>query len=69
MFAGDSEDLAEGGVGEFLRELRPFLAARGVTLGEIEDRFSDDGNYSVRVGDAMHTIHDATAGERDEESC
>jgi hypothetical protein len=68
MFASDSEDLAEGGVGEFLRELRPLLSARGVTLGEIEDRFNDDGNYSVRVGDAIHTIHDATAGERDEES-
>jgi hypothetical protein len=43
MFAGDSEDLAEGGVGEFLRELRPFLSARGVTLGEIEDRSATTG--------------------------
>lgn len=68
VFAGDSEDLAEGGVGDFLRELRPFLSARGVTLGEIEDRFSDDGNYVVRVGDAVHTIHDMSAGDQDEES-
>jgi hypothetical protein len=63
-FAGDSEDLAEGGVGAFLEELRPYLVQRGVTLGEIEDGFDDDGRrYEVRVGDDVHTIFDATAGD------
>jgi hypothetical protein len=65
VFAGDSEDLAEGGVGAFLEELRPYLVERGVALGEIEDRFSDDGErYDVRVADDVHTIYDTTAGDR-----
>ena len=64
LFAGDSEDLAEGGVGGFLEELRPYLVERGVELGEIEDRLSDDGErYDVRVGDDVHTIFDETAGD------
>src|SRR5436190_14742933 len=52
VLAGDAEDLAEGGVGQFLEELRPYLAQRDVTLGEIEDRIRDDAErYDVRVGD------------------
>jgi hypothetical protein len=51
VVAGDAEDLAEGGVGEFLEELRPHLDQRNVTLGEVEDRLSDDAErYEVRVG-------------------
>jgi hypothetical protein len=63
-FAGDSEDLAEGGAGAFLEELRPYLLQRGIAFGEIEDRFGNDGErYEVRVGDDVHTIFDATAGD------
>jgi hypothetical protein len=66
VISGDAEDLAEGGVGAFLEALRPHLAQRGVTLGEIEDRFGDDADrYDVRVGDSVHTIYDLTGADAD----
>ena len=63
-FAGDAEDLAEGGIGGFLEELRPLLEVRGVELGEVEDDFREDG-YRVRVGDEVYTIYGADVIEGD----
>jgi hypothetical protein len=60
----DAEDLAEGGVGQFLREIAPFLATQKVTLPAIEDATSEDG-YTVRVGGASYQIYDAEELERD----
>jgi hypothetical protein len=66
VFAGDAEDLAEGGVGEFLETLRPHLAQRGVTFGETEDLFGDDADrYDVRVGSDVHTIYDLAGADAD----
>src|SRR5439155_14641712 len=46
----DSEDLAEGGVGALLEELRPTLTARGVDYGLVEDRFDEEHErYEVIV--------------------
>jgi len=64
LFMADAEDLAEGGVGRFLQEVSPFLAAQKVTLPQIEDLLSEDG-YAVRVGDVTHRMYDATELERD----
>jgi hypothetical protein len=64
VFAGDAEDLAEGGIGEFLEVLRPYLSERGVAFGDVEDLFSDDGTrYDVRVGNEVHAIYRTDAGD------
>jgi len=62
--AADAEDLAEGGIGQFIAELEPFLTAEGVTLPEIEDNASIDG-YVVNVGGIAHPIYDAADLELD----
>jgi hypothetical protein len=64
LFMADAEDLAEGGVGQFLREVAPFLAAQGVKLPTIEEDTSEDG-YVVRVGGVAHQMYDAADLERD----
>ena len=38
-FFGDAEFLAEDGVGDFLREITPFLSRQGVVLNQVEDHF------------------------------
>ena len=63
-FGGDAEDLAEGGIGEFLEALRPHLAERGVELPQVDDDFREDG-YDVRIGDEVHSIYGADAVEGD----
>jgi hypothetical protein len=61
---GDAEDLAEGGIGEFLEELRPHLVERGVDFGEVEDVVDEDTlAYDVRVGDEVHTIYGPDAAQ------
>ncbi len=65
LFPADAEALAEGGIGEFLREIQPFLASQGVTIKQIEDHFGEDG-YSVSVNGKDHVIYDANELQRDE---
>ncbi len=67
FFQADAEDLAEGGVGEFIRGLEPFLTAQGVRLPQIEDDASANG-YVVRVGDAPHRIYGESEIERETSS-
>lgn len=45
----DGEDLAEGGVSDWLeREIAPLLEARGISSAPVEDRFPEDASgYSV----------------------
>ncbi len=65
-FAGDAEDLAEGGVGDFLESLRPLLERRGVRIGAVEDRVSDDGmRYEVVVDGRTYPIYDLGADTGD----
>ena len=37
FYNADAEDLAEGGIGSFIREVEPFLASEGVRMPEIQD--------------------------------
>ena len=60
----DAEDLAEGGICAFIREVEPFLTGQGVRLPELQDEVSDKG-YSVRVGGISHKIYDAADLKRD----
>jgi hypothetical protein len=52
----DAEDLAAGGVGEFLRLVRPFLAAEGVRLPELRDDHGAAG-YVLHLGDTPTVIY------------
>jgi hypothetical protein len=58
MYFADAEDLAEGGVGEFLRSVQPFLAAQGVVLPDIEDDANENG-YALQVGGVTYQIYSA----------
>ncbi|MHA3770833.1 hypothetical protein ACXR0O_04775 [Verrucomicrobiota bacterium sgz303538] len=60
----DAEDLAEGGVGEFLLRIRPFLTAQGVTFPEFEDEVAPDG-YVIRIGETLYRIYDENEMGRD----
>jgi hypothetical protein len=64
LFMSDAENLAEGGIGEFIREIEPFLAAQGVHLPEIEDEVSEKG-YVVQVDGVAHKIYDEAEFKRD----
>ena len=63
----DAEQLSKGGVAQFLDELRPMLALRGVDLGAIENRWHVD--YRVTCGGREQLIWSAAeaARERDTE--
>lgn len=63
----DAEDLAEGGVGKFIRRITPYLAAHGVHLPEIHDDFTEAG-YTVLVGTTRYKIYDAAEVKGDEYS-
>jgi hypothetical protein len=64
LYFADAEDLAEGGVGDFIREVEPFLAAHGVKLPKIEEDASGT-DYVVSVGGVARRIYDAAEMERD----
>jgi hypothetical protein len=63
-FHADAEDLAEGGICKFIREVQPFLSAQGVKVPDLRDEVSDKG-YVVRVGGVPHKIYDAVDLKRD----
>jgi len=60
----DAEDLAEGGICTFIREIEPFLTAQGVRVPELQDEVSERG-YIVRVGGTPHMIYNAADLQRD----
>jgi hypothetical protein len=60
----DAEDLAEGGVGEFLRMVRPFLSAEKVRLPEVRDDHGDAG-YVLHFGDTPVIIYTQAELRRD----
>src|SRR3954447_10643262 len=64
FFPADAEDLAEGGVGEFIQDLEPFLTTQGVRLPEIQDDISGS-SYTVHVGGVAHYIYDEREVDRD----
>lgn len=64
LFKSDAEALAEGGVGDFIREVEPFLAAQGAQLPEMEDEVSESG-YTALVNGVAHKIYDEAELQRD----
>lgn len=55
FFFADAESLAEGGVGDLLRELEPTLRRAGVPALAVEDDFVDD-HYDVVVNGKRYRI-------------
>ena len=49
LFHADAEDLAEGGFGGLVEEIRPFLERQGVTVPALEEEFDERG-YTVLAG-------------------
>lgn len=49
LFFADAETLAEGGVGDFLSEVTPFLEEQGVKVPAIEDNFGE--SYILMAGE------------------
>jgi len=74
MFAGSTErdylihpdELAEGGVKVFLREVAPFLKREGVELNGIEENFEAGGEYSITVNGEQYVMYSG-AGLKPEE--
>jgi hypothetical protein len=65
MFVADAEELAEGGVSEFVNELRPFLSAQGVKVPSLQDQFGDE--YFVLVDGARVKIWEKSEGRSERE--
>lgn len=47
-FDADAENLAEGGVQEFLTKIAPFLTTQGVQIDSIDEHFTDTG-YRITI--------------------
>jgi hypothetical protein len=62
FWGGDAEDLAEGGVAEWLDALRLMLDRLGLRLEDVEQDFGED-LYVVRVGGREYTIYDLAGAD------
>jgi hypothetical protein len=58
-YPADSEELAEGNLGEVLNLLKPVLKIEGVSIKKIEDDFSEQG-YRVIIDGIQHSIWNRT---------
>ena len=65
LFPADAESLAEGRVGQFLRDIEPFLKKQGVIINKVEDHFDENG-YSITVNGKDYVIYNADDLKRDE---
>jgi hypothetical protein len=60
-YAADSEELAEGNIGELIQSMGEVLRAEGVQLESVEDHI-DDERYEVHINGRQHVIyHSANA--------
>jgi hypothetical protein len=59
-YPADSEELAEGCIGEFILLMQDALAHEGVYLTSVEDDFRDDG-YNVRINGRVYPVSGAEA--------
>src|SRR5919201_528597 len=50
VLGADAEDLAEGGIAEWLEELRPALERMGVRIQDHVEQEIDESHYVVRAG-------------------
>jgi len=64
-FPADAEELAEGGIGEFLMEIEPLLERMGVPPPDIEERYDEDG-YFLSVNGEDRVIWDTPDLEENE---
>jgi hypothetical protein len=58
VLGADAEDLAEGGIVDWLEELRPALARMGVRIDEDVTQEIDETGYVVHAGGRDYTIYD-----------
>ena len=54
-FHADAEDLSEGAVGGFLRQIAAFLSNFAIRVDSVEDDFKDNG-YEVTINGKRHGI-------------
>lgn len=58
-YSADAEDLAEGDIGNSLRQMSEVLSQEGVALESVEDSFTEErGRYKVFVNGVSHLIYD-----------
>jgi hypothetical protein len=58
-YSADAEDLAEGDIGNSLRQMSEVLSQEGVVLESVKDSFTDEHKrYEVTVNGVSHLIHD-----------
>lgn len=57
IYPADSEELAEGGIGEFILLMRDVLALEGVVFQSVVDDFRDE-QYDVVIDGQIYTIYD-----------
>jgi len=55
-YDADAEDLAEGGVQDFLDRIRPFLVAQGVQITTIGQDLSDTG-YTITINGRVYALY------------
>lgn len=55
-YMSDAEDLAEGGIGEFLETIRPFLEKQNIELNVGNEDFSDKG-YIIEINGFKYEIY------------
>jgi hypothetical protein len=63
FLGADPEDLAEGGVAEWLDELRPMLERMGIRIDEDVEQEFGESRYVVRFGGREHTIYDLAGAD------
>ena len=61
VLTADPEDLAEGGIRDWLEELRPTLGRMGARIEEDVEQEIDESHYVVRAGGRAYLIYDADA--------
>ncbi|HYZ75981.1 MAG TPA: hypothetical protein VE596_01285 [Gaiellaceae bacterium] len=63
VLAADPEDLAEGGIADWLEELRPALDRMGVRISEDVEQEIDESRYVVYTGGRDYAIYDLAGAD------
>lgn len=61
-YGADSEELAEGRIGEFILEMKEVLEREGVRLGDVQDEYGDE-QYNVVINGTRHLIRTQDVAE------
>ena len=57
LWHADAEDLAEGGVKQFLEEMMPFLQTLNVSIASIQEDFNIDGAYNITINGIKYSLY------------